>query len=272
VSAFADLGLLVSIVVYRTAPAQILQVIRTVSGCGTVLRVKFVVVDNGHDGELAIAMRDAGVTYVDPGANVGFGRGHNLAAERCGSGMDYHFILNPDLFIEPAAVIRCLEYLQADPGCAAVTPRLVGTDGREQAICRPLPTPAGLFSRVLGHFIRRGDVRPAAVDTADAAPRRAPFVHGACLFVRRSAYVRIGGFDASYFLYVEDVDLCRRLWDVGSVMYLPSVTATHEYHKGSYKSPRLAYYHLRSYITYFHKWGFFRDKGRDIINTVACAK
>ena len=67
-------------------------------------------------------------------------------------------------------------------------------------------------------------------------------------------------------MYLEDVDLSRRIAEVSKVLFYPEVTVIHEYEKGSYKNKILLYYHIKSAIQYFNKWGWIYDSKRKEIN------
>ena len=65
----------------------------------------------------------------------------------------------------------------------------------------------------------------------------------------------LGGFGDDYFMYLEDADLCRRVNGVSKVMYVPSAEAVHTWARASHRDGKLLRTHLRSYATYFKKWG-----------------
>jgi hypothetical protein len=70
-------------------------------------------------------------------------------------------------------------------------------------------------------------------------------------------FIKIGGFDKRYFLYMEDVDICRKIDAIGKKkMYFPNEQITHILKKESSKNVRLFFIHLISSIRYFKKWGF----------------
>ena len=89
------------------------------------------------------------------------------------------------------------------------------------------------------------------------------------MFLRTSVLKRVGGFDETYFLYMEDLDLCRRIGQVARTVFYPAVSVMHGYQKGSYKSSRLLKHHLRSAVRYFNKWGWFFDAERDSVAAVS---
>lgn len=76
------------------------------------------------------------------------------------------------------------------------------------------------------------------------------------MFARMSILKQVDGFDERYFMYAEDLDLCRRIGKVAQTMYYPKVSVYHAYAKGSYKNRKLLRYHMCSMIKYFNKWGW----------------
>lgn len=79
-------------------------------------------------------------------------------------------------------------------------------------------------------------------------------------------FKKVGGFDERFFMYSEDVDLCRRIGEVSKTMFYPMASVYHGYEKGSYKSWKLLKYHICSAIQYFNKWGWVFDKKRILRN------
>ena len=89
-----------------------------------------------------------------------------------------------------------------------------------------------------------------------------PSLSGCFMFMRVDVLMKVGGFDERFFMYAEDVDLCRRIGEISKTMFYPMVTVYHEYDKGSYKNRNLLKYHLCSVVKYFNKWGWVFDKKR----------
>jgi N-acetylglucosaminyl-diphospho-decaprenol L-rhamnosyltransferase len=164
--------------------------------------------------------------------NLGFGQGANQGIADCTA--EYVLLLNSDTRLAPGALSALTSYLDSHPRVAIAGPRLVGSDGHLQASCFPfwLPFPLGAFAadgaagRVLARLprVKRGLI-PADWYTP-AGP--APWVVGAAIAVRRAAFEAVGGFDAAFFMYFEDVDLCRRLVAAGwDVHFAPVTTISH---------------------------------------------
>jgi N-acetylglucosaminyl-diphospho-decaprenol L-rhamnosyltransferase len=193
---------------------------------------RVVVVDNGStDGSAAVAS-EAGASWLPTGSNLGYGRAANLgAAHPSLAGSEYLLVCNPDIEVRPEAVAAMVAALAGDPRLAAVGPRLCNTDGTLYPSARTFPDLVdavghGLFGLIApqNRFTRR--YRLLDWDHSRRAP--VDWVSGACFLVRRTAWDEVGGFDPSFFMYMEDVDLCWRLGAAGwTIVYEPSAEVVH---------------------------------------------
>jgi GT2 family glycosyltransferase len=166
---------------------------------------RLIVVDNASTDESVQLARAAGAEVVERGINDAFGAAANEGARRTRG--DAFCLLNPDVrFDRTHDVVRLARHL-AEPNIGAVAPALVLPDGRLQDASRDIPTPLELIQRRLG-----GSTSGARFSDA---PADVPWAVGACLVLRREAFDAVGGFDESYRLYFEDVDLCVRLREAG---------------------------------------------------------
>ncbi|MGI8754145.1 MAG: glycosyltransferase family 2 protein [Acidimicrobiales bacterium] len=219
-----------------------------------------VVVDNASsDGsQRLLAERHPRVAWVDAGGNLGYGRAANLGADRSSSDV---LVCNPDLVVTPDAVRRLADRLGSDAHLGVVGPRLRNSDGTIYPSARTFPA----LTDAIGHgllglvapnnpFTRR--YRILDWDHHDA--RRVDWVSGACLLVRRRTWDDIGGFDPTYFMYLEDVDLCWRAhrsgWDV---IYEPAAEVTH----AQGLSTRLHPYRMLA----LHHWSMWRFARRSTV-------
>lgn len=195
-----------------------------------------VVVDHGDGQAAAYAARMGAVTVHDP-ANPGFGAGQNRGVSLTGT--EYVLLCNPDARILPLAVMEGARYLRDHPGVAMVQGVIRDREGAmERSQGRELG-PLHLLGRATGarRLLKFEPVRRAAARSTrlrDHAERRPDGpVHveslaATAVLVRRSAFDSIGGFDSRYFLYGEDLDLCRRLRDGGwELAALPIEWAVH---------------------------------------------
>lgn len=150
--------------------------------------------------------------------NPGFGEGCNRGC-RGGSG-DYILFVNPDATIEPACLGRLSHALDAEERLAIAVPKIVLSS--EPAVLNS----TGLAVNSVGHAWDRG-----FLERDNGQYERSEHVlagSGCVLFVRRDVFRELGGFDSSYFLYYEDLDLCWRAWLAGyTVRYVPDAVARH---------------------------------------------
>ena len=155
--------------------------------------------------------RAGGGTVLHNATNAGFGAACNQGAAQ--GHAPYILFLNPDAALEPGALRPCRDFL-ADPANAAVGivgPEIVDASGAFEPSCSPLPTPRDLLWRTLGlHllFPKRGYPYLSAAAHAHSGP--VGQVMGAALMIRRDLFAALQGFDAAFFLYYEDVDLCAQ--------------------------------------------------------------
>jgi GT2 family glycosyltransferase len=144
-------------------------------------------------------------------------------------------------------------------------PKVHYPDGRQQYLCRLLPSPFDLFVRRflpsrLVNLLHSTNYELRGLEMS--SPVDVPVLSGCFLLVRADVYRRIGGFDERFFLYMEDVDLVRRIGLICQTVFFPDVSIIHAHGRGSYRFGRLFWYHICSAFTYFNKWGWLHDEFR----------
>lgn len=199
--------LLVVIVAYRSDD----HLRACLSELGTGLPV--VVVDNDANPATAQLAADAGCRYLPMPRNVGFAAGVNAGLADAWDHSCDVLLLNPDARIAGDDVRRLAAAMCDGRRLAAVGPRLLGDDGREQMASWPMPSPLQVWVDALGL-------------TRWWRGRR--FVTGAVLLLNGEALRELGSLDERYFLYAEEADWQMRAQRAGwSVAVVPSVTARH---------------------------------------------
>lgn len=224
-----------------------------------------VVVDNSSSPTQSEWFEDPRIEYVYLGKNVGFGAGHNLAFKYVEPISDFHLILNPDIIFGEGVLPRLVQLMSYNGSIGAVMPQIRFRNGELQRLCKLLPTPLDLIVRrfiPIQKFVRMLNVRYELHGLPQDTTSVIPSLSGCFLLVRSRLFAKLNGFDERYFMYLEDVDLVRRIGDHSNAVYEPSVYVIHGYEKGSYKSRKLLGYHLKSAFRYFNKWGWFLDKVR----------
>ncbi len=196
------------------------------------LQVETIVVDNASaDGSAAMVEAEfGGVTLLRNAANEGYGAACNRGAG-ASSGETLVF-LNADVELVGGALPELRSVLQDGAGVGLAGPAVLDAAGQLHRSARRFPSPHGwlldgtLFERWRGTRWLLAGYRPAM---EPGRPARVDWVEGACLAVRREAFDAIGGFDPGYFMYCEELDICRRLYARGwSVAYAPAALVTHQ--------------------------------------------
>jgi N-acetylglucosaminyl-diphospho-decaprenol L-rhamnosyltransferase len=197
------------------------------------------VVDNASvDGSLDV-LDGLDLTTIALTHNGGFAHGSNVGIREGTS--PFVLLLNPDATIDETSLRRLVRVAEENGQVGAVAPRILESDGSLDFSLRRFPRLRSTFARAL--FLQRLFPRAGWTDEVIRDPeaytqaRTAEWVSGACVLLRREALERIGGgLDESFFLYSEDIDLCRRLWQAGyEVRYEPEAVARHE---GGASAPR----------------------------------
>jgi GT2 family glycosyltransferase len=216
-----------------------------------------IVVDNasGDGSAEAVRSRFPAARLIANTANLGFSRANNqaLAAARG----EYVLVLNSDCEVRAGAVAALCAVLDRRPEAGIVGPRTVGSDGGPQVSFGPALTPLAEWRQArLVRGVKQG--RPDAVRRALALAAREhepDWVSASCLLARRAALEAVGGFDESFFLYEEDVDLCLRVRRAGwRVVYTPAAEVVHHLGRSMDQAPQRARleYH-RSHLRFYRK-------------------
>ena len=189
-----------------------------------------IVVDNASADASLEVVRGLPVTAIQRESNGGFATGVN-AGWRAGSAPSV-LLLNPDARIDAVSLRTLIRVIDETPEAGAVAPRIVNDDGSLDHSQRRFPRLRSTYARAL--FLHRV-FRTAAWtdelvrDEEASALRGSPeWVSGACVLVRREALAELNGLDEGFFMYSEDVDLCRRLRSAGyGVVFEPAAVVEH---------------------------------------------
>jgi GT2 family glycosyltransferase len=173
----------------------------------------------------------------------GFGANHNAAFDS--SAAELFAVVNPDVRIPRQDWGPFLARFEAVPGMAACSPKVVNSSGGIEDHARPFPTIAQLVSRKLG-------LGRELVSYPEDRPFEPDWVAGMFVVFRSAAFEPVGGFDSKrYFMYFEDVDICRRLRLAGwSIFVDPRVSVVHDAQRASRRNLRHLVWHVSSAFRY----------------------
>lgn len=244
------------------------------------LEVGVVIVDNHSQEEIEPMLKEKypEVKLIRQEKNEGFGKSHNKAMSS--EQAKYYFVLNPDtLFKKGQNMLRKMfDFMESNEQIGMIGPKIIYPDGSIQYSCYRFPTflqpvysrtklgRSGNGKKIADHFLMKdfGHDKTVPVD----------WVMGSAMFARKEAIDDAGMFDDRFWMYAEDSDWCRRLWENHwPVYYFHEVTIEHIHRRASADVPgvvnaliknRYARQHLRSWMKYFWKWRgnhkFYRTK------------
>lgn len=246
-----------TIVLYKNDVEMLKKAVN--SFLSTPLKKKLFLVDNSPTDKLSYEFDHPDVEYVYIGQNVGYGRANNYITRFIEENSTYHLVLNPDVYFDNQVILELINELNRDDNLSVIAPKTLYPDGVFQHSCRRYPSFLELLFRRLRIFKTITD-KGEYKDLDLSRPFYPDFIQGAFLLFRTSEYLKLGGFDQRYFMYMEDVDICRKI-DLTKKrkLYYPEVLIYHHYTKGSAKNLKLFFHHFLSAIQYFYKWTFVKN-------------
>jgi N-acetylglucosaminyl-diphospho-decaprenol L-rhamnosyltransferase len=207
------------------------------------------------DKKLQDAQKIDNLRIIQNKKNIGYGAACNQGI-RMAQGK-YTLILNPDVKIDSNALKRMADFLEKNKDANIVSCRLHNSDGSLQHSCKRFPTLSVLIARRVSfpfaYLFKRNLSRYEMREYDHKLPRRVDWVSGALMLMRRKYF-----FDEKYFMYFEDVDLCRQ---VKNIYYYPLVFAIHKSERASRRDFRLFFHHLSSMVYYLYKFSFKKKSG-----------
>jgi N-acetylglucosaminyl-diphospho-decaprenol L-rhamnosyltransferase len=217
------------VVVVTYSPGDSLPAFLSSLASATLRPYDVVLADNGSTDGAPEAAVQPGVRLLPTGGNLGYGKAANLGA----SGFDGEWLVvaNPDVTWAPGALDALLDAGLRWPHAGCLGPGILTPDGHLFPSARAFPS----LGRGAGHAVF-GWIWPSnpwtrAYRAEAGVPVEGPtgWLSGSCMLLRREAFEAVAGFDPSYFMYCEDMDLCRRLGEAGwSSVYVPSAVITHQ--------------------------------------------
>jgi GT2 family glycosyltransferase len=247
-----SLNLLDIIIVNYNSTDYLLRCLQSVYDSLQQFSAKIFVQDNASEDEVdRVSSMFPQVLLSKHSYNMGFAKAINEALRK-GVGT-YVVLLNPDTHLSDNFFEPVISYMEANTDLGVIGPKILERDGSTQGSARSFPTPlTALFGRtsLLSRLFPNNSLTGANILTVKCdgkTPMEVDWVSGACMLVRRRAIERVGPLDERFFLYWEDADWCKRMWEAGwKVVYFPQATVVHHVGGSSERSP------LRSTVE-FHK-------------------
>ena len=259
--------LYISIVIYNNTEDELTSLIDSLS----ISKCKVFVIDNSPGFELErVTKTYSFVEYIHAKSNLGYGTAHNIAIRKSiEQNIKYHVVINPDILVGKTVLDVLYNYMEMNANVGLCMPNITYPDLTRQHLCKLLPTPMDLMFRrfIPTPRLKKQHAKKFELRNANyATDFYAPSLSGCFMFMRTDVLQKTGGFDERFFMYCEDLDLCRRINQYSDLRYVPTEPVIHHYNKGSYKISKLLFYHIHSAIQYFNKWGWIFDSERIRIN------
>ncbi|MCK5566643.1 MAG: glycosyltransferase family 2 protein [Actinomycetia bacterium] len=224
-----------------------------------------VVVDNAsYDGTNGyIRKNHSDVILITNKKNKGFAAANNQAIKTTDS--KYILLINSDCEVYEDSINKLTDYIDKNPRVAVAGPKIINSDGSVQYSCRRFPSFFGAAAHtVLTHIYPANPIsrKYMMADVSRDEPFSVDWVSGSCMIIRRESLKETGPLDENYFMYVEDIDICYRIWQNGwEVYYMPHSEILHHIGGSSRRTSRRALvrasYRMQKSVFYFF-WKNYR--------------
>lgn len=186
---------------------------------------EIIVVDNNSSDQTVKILENYKnkINLIISPTNVGLSKAINKVVSLANG--DYLSLLNPDCkIVEKNSLSRLIEQLEQYPEYGLIGPQLIHADGKAQLSVRNLPT----IGRAVEEFLLRRKNSYEFYLPAGNDLQSVESIVAACVVMSKSLFKKIGGMDERYFLYFEDMELCRQVRNAGyKVGYYPQVQVKH---------------------------------------------
>lgn len=251
------------------------QCIRNVKVSTAGLDYEIIVVDNDSQDGIAQMMLEnfPDIKFIQTGKNLGFAAGNNVGIRQAQG--NYVLILNPDVTVLNGSIAKMIEFMKNNPEAGVVGPKLINPDGSFQISCRTFQTPKYILYRRTPFgmlpFAKKELGKHLMLDFDHNSTKEVDWFLGASMLLRKKILDEVGLFDERFFMYLEDMDLCRRVWMNGyKVYYLAEAEMVHLFERASandtwnfFKLNKLTRIHMASGIKYFAKYLGVKNNGRN---------
>lgn len=232
------------------------------------INYEVIVIENDSGDDLGDLKNKYNFDLIISERNLGMGEGNNLGIKKAKA--KYVLVLNPDTVINAKAIKTLLSRLSSEDDIGLIGPKLVYPDGSLQYSCSRFPTffmPI-LRRTFLGDYFKKSRDSFMMHDFDHEHSIEVDWLMGSCLMFKKS-WIKDDGslyqvlFDKRYFMYFEDIDLCREIKRNGKqVIYEPRAVIIHDHARESAKHPwyialfkdKITWIHISSWFKYFLKW------------------
>lgn len=217
-----------------------------------------IIADNASSDDSSgfIKGRYTGIKLIENRENIGFAKACNQAAKMAVG--RYLFFLNPDTILQKDSISKLLKFIENESRAGIAGPQLLKKNGGIENSVRKFPLMKDalvrdtILDKIIPQFKKPRLAQTLPLQKASAVDQ----VSGAALLIRGELWKKLDGMDERFFMFYEEVDLCRRIKEMGfSVFYLPAAKIIHLGGGSRHKDRGLVFYHsIKSKFLYFEKY------------------
>jgi len=225
------------------------------------IKSEILLVDNKSDDGSAQFIQDnyPEVILTKNTKRCGYGTNHNKNLAKITG--KYVLFMNSDMIVLKDCLSTLVKFMDNNNDVGICSANVLNKDGTLQYLYKQYPS---LFDLLLRRFVPKScngffkkrlyyyEMR----ETGYKTPVDIPFISGCFMFCRTSVIKLVQGFDESYFLYFEDVDLCREVQKHARTVSCPDAEVIHRWERSAYKKFKWFIVFIKSAIHYFNKWGY----------------
>lgn len=221
--------LTIIIVTWNTANIT-LKCVQTIKKYLSGFKYEIIIADNGStDDTVKVLKKEGGSNIIENKANLGFGRGNNIAAAAANG--EYLLFLNSDMELIDKKLIDMFDYINQHPEIGLIGPKFLNIDQTDQGSVFPDQSLINAFKEFW-----LGQPTYSKYVPKDKEPLEVWSVSGGAVMVRRELFEKVGAWDKRYFMFYEDLELCRQVKKLGyKIYYYPQCRLIHR-HGASGKS------------------------------------
>ncbi|MCF6149642.1 MAG: glycosyltransferase family 2 protein [Candidatus Kuenenia sp.] len=234
------------------------------------IRYEIVVTDNSeYDKSSFFRENYPDIRYINNKTNLGFSKAVNIGIWQCTG--KYILLLNPDTRLKNNVALLLARYLDNQPDVGIVGSRILNDDESLQFSCRSFPSyKTAFFHRysLLTKLFPKNKYSNEYFNPVGSydKPVEVDWLSGSCMMIRKQALDAVGLFDENFFMYCEDVDICRRMKSHGwKIVYYPEAVIYHSIGKSSSQNKMKAIRERHKSMWVYYKKHFKRHKTIDII-------
>jgi len=227
-----------------------------------------IVVDNASiDGTSEYIKKNySGIKLISNTRNTGFAAANNIAVKKTNS--KHVLLMNSDCRVYEKSLDNLVGFMEKNPTVGIAGPKIINSDGTIQLSCRKFPS---IFNAALHTIL--GDVFPQnpfsksykLAGVSRDRPFKVDWVSGSCMIIRREALNETGLLDERYFMYVEDLDICYRMWQKNwEVYYCPDAKIMHHIAGSSGSGKIKSSFRMQRSVFHFF-WKNYRRNWRVIL-------